>query len=504
MKNFNVTGPCVPKKHYMVDISEKLAEIKKLVDNGSYFTINKARQYGKTTTLFELRKVLQNEYEVYFVSFEGFGDSAYQDESSFCTAFVELFDTTVSVKTIRELNHFITEFCKDKKIVLLIDEVDRASNFRVFSDFLALLRKKFIAQAGEYDTTFYSVVLAGVTDIKNIKLKMVADGNYVPKPTETKTVNSPWNIAVDFEVDMSFDSKDISTMLIDYQNEQKIEFNISEISEEIYTYTSGYPYLVSRICKHIDEKLDRDWSVVGVEKAVKILVTEKNTLFDDLFKNLENDKSLFDLIYAILILGEERKYSIDVSTTNFGLTYGIIRNENNKIKISNKIFEIRICEFFISKDESVTKKSNVLKYDIVKNNRFDMKLCLEKFAEYYEEIYSEKELTFLEKHGRLLFLSYLRPLINGEGFFHIESQFTDLRRMDLVIDFNSQQFVIELKIWDGDAKHQEAYKQLSSYLEKKNLKTGYLLTFNFNKNKEKVKKISTEIYGDYEIFDVIV
>ncbi|MDR0919680.1 MAG: GxxExxY protein, partial [Oscillospiraceae bacterium] len=285
---------------------------------------------------------------------------------------------------------------------------------------------------------------------------------------------------------------------------QKIDFNVAEISEEIYSYTSGYPYLVSRICKHIDEKLNKEWSVLGIEKAVKILVTEKNTLFDDLFKNLENDKSLFDLVYAILILGEERKYSIDVSTTNFGLTYGIIRNENNKIKISNKIFEIRICEFFISKDESVTKKSNVLKYDIVKNNHFDMKLCLEKFAEYYEEIYSEKELPFLEKHGRLLFLSYLRPLINSEGFFHIESQFTDLRRMDLVIDFNNQQFVIELKIWDGEIKHREAYKQLSNYLEKKNLKTGYLLTFNFNKNKEKVKKISTENYGDYEIFDVIV
>ena len=50
MKRFNVTGICVPDKHYMVDIGDKLEKIKAMVDYGDYFTINRARQYGKTTT----------------------------------------------------------------------------------------------------------------------------------------------------------------------------------------------------------------------------------------------------------------------------------------------------------------------------------------------------------------------------------------------------------------------------------------------------------------------
>ena len=50
MKRFNVTGTCVGHKHYMADISAKLDEIEKLVDDEHYFTINRARQYGKTTT----------------------------------------------------------------------------------------------------------------------------------------------------------------------------------------------------------------------------------------------------------------------------------------------------------------------------------------------------------------------------------------------------------------------------------------------------------------------
>ena len=55
MRVFNVTGTCVRHEHYMVDISGKLDEIEKLVYSRQYFTINCARQYGKTTTLLHLR-----------------------------------------------------------------------------------------------------------------------------------------------------------------------------------------------------------------------------------------------------------------------------------------------------------------------------------------------------------------------------------------------------------------------------------------------------------------
>ena len=49
-KVFNTTAVCIPEEHYMVNIAQRLQEIKALVDDGKYFTINKARQYGKTTT----------------------------------------------------------------------------------------------------------------------------------------------------------------------------------------------------------------------------------------------------------------------------------------------------------------------------------------------------------------------------------------------------------------------------------------------------------------------
>ena len=55
---FNTTGVCIPEKHYMVNINGRLQQIKVLVDEGKYFTINRARQYGKTTTLRALAEIM--------------------------------------------------------------------------------------------------------------------------------------------------------------------------------------------------------------------------------------------------------------------------------------------------------------------------------------------------------------------------------------------------------------------------------------------------------------
>lgn len=39
----------------MVDLTDRVKEIKKMIDAGEYFTINRARQYGKTITLTALK-----------------------------------------------------------------------------------------------------------------------------------------------------------------------------------------------------------------------------------------------------------------------------------------------------------------------------------------------------------------------------------------------------------------------------------------------------------------
>ena len=69
-KRFNTTGNCNPKYHYMVNIDDKLEQIEALINDGLYFTINRARQFGKTTTMDLLYDRLSNNNVVYQISFE--------------------------------------------------------------------------------------------------------------------------------------------------------------------------------------------------------------------------------------------------------------------------------------------------------------------------------------------------------------------------------------------------------------------------------------------------
>ena len=521
MRKFNVTGLCIPEEDYMVDISGKVKQIKRLVDSRSYFTINRARQYGKTTTLNELCKALAYEYIVISLSFQGMGDECFSSSALFCQAFIKRVVESLrfssaeneyiekwndeSILGIDPLGRHITKMCENEKLVLVIDEVDRTSNNRVFLHFIDMLREKFLARKAKKDFTFHSVILAGVYDIKNIKLKMINEGAYTPTTAEGKIYNSPWNIAVNFTVDMSFNAAEIETMIAEYEKDHSTGMDVTLVSEEIYNYTSGYPFLVSRLCQCIDEELGKDWTTDGIQRAIRLLLVENNTLFDDIFKNLENNKELSVLIYDLLVLREVKPFVIYDPVVGIGVIYGFIKNVDDRIAIANKIFELLMVNYFISKDlRNKRQITGVLQRDVVREGKFDMELCLRKFAEHYDEIFNNADKEFLERHGRLLFLSYLKPLINGQGFYHIESQLIDLRRMDIIVDFGRQQFIIELKLWNGKSKHDDAYLQLCGYLESKRADTGYLLTFDFRKDANKVQRAEWIDVGGKRIFDVIV
>ena len=61
-KTFNTDGYCDPELNYMVDLTSRLGDVKKMVDDEKYFTVNRARQYGKTTLLTALADYLKEDY----------------------------------------------------------------------------------------------------------------------------------------------------------------------------------------------------------------------------------------------------------------------------------------------------------------------------------------------------------------------------------------------------------------------------------------------------------
>ena len=523
---FNTEGRCRPQQHYMVGLDDRLDRIKRLfVDRGKYFVINRGRQYGKTTTLMALAEYLRKDYLVLAMDFQEIGTEEFADVKTFVRAFTRIITSLISKSdsnkkeklleflpesidgtennSLRELFVRLSRMCAeaDKPVVLMIDEVDSASNNQVFIDFLALLRKYYLSR--EESSAFHSVILAGVYDIKNLKLKLRTD--------EEHQYNSPWNIAAKFNIEMSFSVNQIVCMLEEYEEDCQTGMDITAVSRSIFEYTSGYPYLVSAICKFLDEEASNlpgggsgIWTREGVAEAVKNLLKENIPLFDSMVKQLDVYKDLRSVIEQILYQGRQIPFSPAVKSINLGVMFGFLKEEDSHVAIANRIFEMYLLNLFIS-EESI--KSEIFLYgqgsknQFVKNGRLDMDQVLEKFVEHFTDIYGDNDEKFIETYGRKFFLLYLKPIINGIGNYYMEAQTRDAKRTDVIVDYRGEQFVIEMKIWHGNEYHTRGEEQLAEYLDYYHLKKGYMLSFNFNKKKEPGVRVIRS--GDKKIVEAL-
>lgn len=521
MRKFNITGLCVPKKHYMVDISGKLAQITAMIDDEQYFTINRGRQYGKTTTFSRLEATLKDRYVVIRFSFEGAGDDVFESDEDFVWMFVDETDRELmrsgipahirnkwrqiadrqeqGRRALGRLSIGISELCEalDKPVLLMLDEVDKSSDSQVFLNFLGMLRNKYLDAREEKDVTFHSVILASVYDIKNLKLNL--------RPDAEKKYNSPWNIAVDFDVDMSFSSEEIATMLRSYEEDAHTGMDIKGVSEKIRFYTGGYPFLVSWLCKWMDEKGGREFSEDNVTIAVRELLKTTNTLFDDMFKKVYDNPNFEKILKDMLLRGVEYSYLPTDPVMSLGTTFGILTSKDGKLAISNIIFETCLYNNFLMEE---TRKKNNFSYEknqfLFDDGHLNMRQVLLKFQELMYAEYREKDEKFYERQGGLLFLCFLKPIINGIGNYFVEPQTRNNERMDIVVFYERQEYIVELKIWHGEKYRKKGLEQLEKYMDSRKTGNGYLVSFSFNQKKEGlVREIELADSGG-KIYEVVI
>lgn len=503
---FNTEGSCNPEQHYMVRLDDRLKKVKEtLVDRGKYFVINRGRQYGKTTTLAALERYLSDTYIVLALDFQLMGIKEFADEVTFSRSFMEDIRRVLcktegvmipepnrpadgTVYGLKELFIELSSICENslRPIVLMIDEVDSAGNNQVFIDFLAQLRGYYLER--DRKPIFHSVILAGVYDIKNLKLKI--------RPEAQHQFNSPWNIAAKFKIDMSFSVNQIAAMLGEYEADHQTGMDIQAVAEEIYAYTSGYPVLVSSICKYVDEDLPDEngfedvtkaWSAAGIAEAVKNILKESTPLFESMVKQLDIYKDLNAMIEGILYQGRRIPYEIDVKPINVGVMFGFLKESDGQVAIANRMFEMKLLNTFITKEALASESYRSAQRDrnqFIQGGRLDMTLLLEKFVTHFHDVYDMGNERFIEDNGRKFFLLYLKPVINGTGNYYVEAQTRDARRTDVIVDYRGEQFIVELKIWRGEEYNERGERQLTDYLDYYHKDKGYLLSFNFNRKKE--------------------
>ena len=101
-------------------------------------------------------------------------------------------------------------------------------------------------------------------------------------------------------------------------------------------------------------------------------------------------------------------------------------------------------------------------------------------------------------------MCFLKPIINGTGFYYVEPETRNNERMDIVVTYGSEEFIIELKIWHGNKYRSDGIKQLEQYMDSRSAQKGYLISFSFLKEKQYTMGMISEKETNRNIFEVIV
>jgi hypothetical protein len=494
MRQFNITGKIIPEKHYFVDLTPQIEKLTALSENGTYFVINRPRQFGKTTVLNFLASHLHGSeaYLPILFSFEGYGNKPELSAAEFYRTFWEKFLIYLRAKGVKfdwqpstapeDISDFgfqknVRAFCQalhGKKAVLLVDEVDSIPETAVIG-FLRALREMYLER--DLLPTFHAVALAGVHDIKNLKAR-------VRDESRTLGSASPFNIAIDYELP-PFSLENIRQYYAQHTAETGQAFDEAVIAR-VHHVTNGHPWLVSVLAKTMVESIvpDRRQKIqIGhAEEAIHKLIKSRNPNFESLFKNARQP-GIFPIVLDLLI-GAKHEFNIHSDSIDLGVKYGIFAEGQQQLILANFIYTQVLYQHF--KEELGASEIRA----IVAGNQFenenghlDFRRVLDKFQIFMKAKGASitKHPEFKEATGQLLLLSYLDLLVNGKGWTFKEVQSGE-GRIDVLCCYKSQKEVVELKLWYGERKYEDGLEQLVRYLESESLSRGYLVVFDRREN----------------------
>ena len=87
------------------------------------------------------------------------------------------------------------------------------------------------------------------------------------------------------------------------------------------------------------------------------------------------------------------------------------------------------------------------------------------------------------------------------GAMCLEGQ-TGRGRMDIVIFYNAQKYIVETKIWEGPRPYQAGKKQLAVYMKLEGVPEGYYVVFDHRQNPE--AQVETETIDGVQIRSYVI
>jgi hypothetical protein len=461
-------------------------DIQTMIDRGRYFSIFAPRQSGKTTFFTETCNQLHDDptYVAIILSFQRYKDL---DKTQFyaliekalysqlsnrlkevgCLKFDEIqqFLAHHHLSDHISFSHLFEEFnriLQFKKIVIFIDEFDGIP-LTELGNFLTSLRELYQEYKGKKQKALYSVGLVGIRNIT----KLVVGGV------------SPFNIADQVTLP-PFTLGNVRDLYAQYTVETNQPFTAAAV-KKVHEETAGQPWLVNRLgtilTMDIKPETVEPIDEYDVEKAIQVLLKEKNDHFDNLYEKAKLYKETF-----VEIVFDHVEYNQYDEEQSWLEQYGLVKNSGGFAIVFNNIYKTIFIKIFF-KDVHTGDDISSREY-VLPGNKLDMKRILLHFDRYISQIgvrafYVEGKPY--EKTGQFLLTAWLYQFVRGEQGELRYEMVSGLGRMDVILTYKGKKYIIETKVnryADVNLVIDEGVLQLSSkYLATEGAHEGYLVVF---------------------------
>jgi hypothetical protein len=466
---FNTSGPNIAQEHYTIRRTALLEQGIELVRGSRYFTIWAPRQTGKSTYFRQLAEVLETQgYKVAHINFENFRNESLQ---AFYNRFVaktsELWGLDLSGKSLADI--FLTlESIKDKKLVLIIDEVEGINN-EYFGDFLHAIRNAYHTRESH---ALKSVIFVGVANITGV----IGDNA------------SPFNIADNLNVPY-FTDQEVYELLGQHESETGQTFD-KLVKDKIIEITANQPGLVNGFAqKLITEYKHKER--IEYEDYLRIEDWYLTKAIDKNFENIRNKaEQVRSFVERLLFKEEKIPFKIDRPAIKLLHTNGIIKDdEDGNIVFWVPFYKKRLFEAFypytngekerigrsIFADAYFDDSDNLNVKKLL--NEYKDYVKLRGFAPFREK---DKDGNFVSvKEAAMIysFETYIAAFMTqAQGKIYREA-LVGLGKSDMIIHVRGKEYLFETKNYAGYFQFDDGKKQLAYYAKSAGHTRAYYVIF---------------------------
>ena len=488
---FNVAGPCIPGKHYMLDARARCRDLLGLIDAEQFFVLHAARQTGKTTLLNELEQDLNagDAYHALYCSLESVQPFTEPHEGIPAVieavrsalgyhpglkqhAFAPRFDGTSVASAVKDA--FIDLAGQiDRPLVVFFDEADCLSNGTLIS-FLRQLRDGYVNRTRI--PFIHACALVGMRNIRDYKANLRDN-------RETLGSASPFNIVKRALTLVNFTRDEVADLYGQHTSDTGQQFTQAAIDRAFY-WTEGQPWLVNAIaCEAVEQICKRDTSIeiteTMIDQAAHTIILRRDTHIDSLLERLKEPR--VRRVVEPIILGEGAEVRRLSDDYEFVHDLGLIREDQGLVKPANPIYA-EVIGRVLSYDAQQNMLAGEIGHDapfyLDAGGRFDMRAMLEEFQQFWRENSASwrDRFDYREAAPHLILMGFLQRVLNGGGRV-IREMAAGSGRLDLCVEYEGERYPIELKLHRGDKTVPDGLRQLGRYLDTLGEPEGWLIVF---------------------------